>query len=274
MSSGRRRRRTETALHPDTVDFAQRVSANGGDVSFRDIQAIDKLFVRPIYRQGLRSQILACNLLVPSPSAAQMLNTMAVKLWHPPGNSSPDVLNNFILSDGSRSGGLNPGSNNSTKFINTQVPGSLLSGSDNHLGYYSLSNNVFSGNREIGQALSTNLELIIDFGANNAFYRPTGTGSGPESVNLVGRDGFVLGSKSTLASTFIARRGTIYGLTNNQSTAEINSNNVTVIRGAFNNFSSRPCAGYSLGFYIPPSLQAEFNRIWEQMCNYFGRVIS
>lgn len=259
----------EEELHRDTVDYGRRIR-RVSSTSNADLKAIDRLFVRPMYRTGLRQYLVDLSLVVGS-----TLSGAAVKLWYPSGSPSSITFTNVVEGDYSRTGGINPGDPNSTKTASSGVLASTLSNTDTHIAYYALATSA-GGNsgREIqNQNFNAgSLELIITFsgGSIGSYLRIGGVNTVIENVNPSAVTGLFIGSKIG-TDGYISRQGSIYA-TNNASTpgSPLTATEITIFSAVVG--SIRPCVGYSFGRGIPSNLQNAYWQIWQQTMQYFGRA--
>ena len=123
MSPRLLRPRASGATHPEALDWATRVTANGGTVSSTTLAAVSKFCV-DIQAAGLRDRFYRLNLFCGGDlSAALVPLYRAPALSDSPTGNAIDTNNGpFVSGDYTEtgtSGGLNPGSSNSTKYLDT-----------------------------------------------------------------------------------------------------------------------------------------------------------
>jgi hypothetical protein len=273
MSSARRRRRTGE-LHPDTANYARRVLANGGEVSFADLRAIDTILVRPSYRLGIRQQILRKNIFL-----GNSLAEAAVSLWFPPTENDKITLFNFTASSYTRLGGLL--SNGTNSYTNTTtIPSMYLSASNGHISYYCLTNNDTSlpiidlGSRSGG--LHFNLFNGFNFRSFDSFNPDA---SGRLSVTSEGprTDGHFLGSRISATDSRRYRRGIQSGVLTTLNTtlpptvpAFLGARNVD---GSVFGISNRAYCDFEIGFGLTPTQAVAWYEQIQQFQRYMGRAV-
>lgn len=118
-----RPRASGSVLHPDASDWITRVTANGGSASSTTLAAVST-FCAAIQAAGIRDRFYRLNLFCGSNLSAAL-----VPLYRAPslvdsqtGNTIDENNGPFVSGDYAEtgsSGGLNPGSSNSTKYLNT-----------------------------------------------------------------------------------------------------------------------------------------------------------
>lgn len=129
--SGRllRPRASGTAVHPEAVDWATRVTANGGTVSTNTLAAVSK-FCADIEAAGLRDRFYRLNLFCGNTDGS--LNAVRTPLYRGPSLSAAQVGNstdtnvNFAQGDYAENVGLTPGISNATKYLDTGLSPELL----------------------------------------------------------------------------------------------------------------------------------------------------
>jgi hypothetical protein len=126
----RQRRKIPTEFLPETIDFLNRIAANGGTISNNSMILADN-FVRGLFNNGLWHKMLEIGLFI-----GGNLNAALVKLKYPGGGQSTLANNNFVAGDyveTGASGGLL--GNGSTKFLNTGTT-PAQSGPAGHAAFY------------------------------------------------------------------------------------------------------------------------------------------
>lgn len=270
--SGRRRRRTETPLHPDTRDYAARVAANGGSVSTADLRAIDTILVRPAYALGIRQQILRKNIFLGS-----SLAEAAVSLWFPPSESDKITLINVISGNYSRTGGLQfNGTNSYTNCIT--VPSNYLNNATGYLSYYSLTNNSNSlsiVDLSARSAAGSDFNLFSGFNVD-AFDCFSSSGSRVLAAETR-TDGWIVGSRVSTVDSRRYRNGTQSGFQSNANTT--NPPGVPGFLGAYNNnntpqfFSNRAYSDFEIGYGLTPAQVANWYAQIQLFQQYMGRAV-
>jgi hypothetical protein len=210
------------SIHHEAIDWATRVSANGGTISTTTLRAVSD-FCAAIDGGGLRDRFVRLN-----PFAGGNLSGALVPLYRSTsfegtviGNAT-DTNNNFVSGDYTETGtqaGL--AGNGTTKFLATGVLPTTLSLGDNHLSVYSTKANtvtafaaavglfVASGGAEIGlYYCQANIATAAYYAENNgsggfvvsAANNPTGHLLGA-ATSTTSRQAFVNGTQSGSTAT-------------------------------------------------------------------------
>src|SRR5436190_1859601 len=196
----------------ETLQYADRIAANGGSISQGSLVAIDN-FVRACQVAGIWSKFIEVG-----PFAGSNLNAAMVKLVYQLAAGSVLTNSSFVSGDyvetGANGGLLGDG----TKFLNTNVQASTLP-DNGHYSFYLREDNSSGGNRSlIGGldasnqywmgALTPGVDVDLRYGAlttitysgtfNKGFY--TGVREASNSLSYY-RDGALLASSSTVTGT-------------------------------------------------------------------------
>jgi hypothetical protein len=124
----------------ETLQFADRIAANGGSITQASLVAIDT-FVRACQIAGIWSKFIEVG-----PFAGSNLNAAMVKLVYQPAAGSVLTNSNFVAGDyveTGANGGLN---NDGTKFLNTNVQATTLP-DNGHYSFYLREDIVSGGNK-------------------------------------------------------------------------------------------------------------------------------
>lgn len=132
---------------PETLQYADRVAANGGSITQASLVAIDN-FIRECQAAGIWEKFIEVG-----PFAGLNLNAAMVKLVYQPAAGSVLTNSNFVASDYAETG-ANAGLNgDGTKFLNTNVLGNSLP-DNGHLSFYLRDDISSGGNKALIGALN------------------------------------------------------------------------------------------------------------------------
>jgi hypothetical protein len=135
MSPRLLRPRASGATHPDALDWATRVTTNGGTFTSNTLAAVST-FCASIERAGIRDRFYRLNLFCGDQLAAALVplyraesSTASVR-----GNAT-DTNNNFVAADFNNTGSASGLAGNGTsKFLNTGVNANSVTASNCHMG--------------------------------------------------------------------------------------------------------------------------------------------
>jgi hypothetical protein len=113
----------------ETLDYADRIAANGGSISQATLIAIDN-FVRACVLAGIWSKFIEVG-----PFAGSNLNAAMVKLVYQPAAGGVLTNSNFLSSDYVETGSNGGLAGDGTKYLNTNVQASTLP-DNGHLSFY------------------------------------------------------------------------------------------------------------------------------------------
>lgn len=216
-------------LHPDTFNYLDRVRQAGGSVPEYGVSAHNR-FINRLIDAGLWQKIKQGNGLILT-LATTDFNGLFVPLIAPTGVTPTNV--NFVAGDYAPNTGLNPGSTNSTKYIdfgyNLQT---WLSNNSFSASFYCLDNiqavnnprndgyptcigaRVASGNQEIS------MTLWSYSGDNNSYYFGLGGLSGAVTTVVGASSGLNSLSRTSTTDLRAYRNGSQVGSTNTSSISE------------------------------------------------------
>lgn len=135
--------------NPETIDYRNRVLANGGTISDASIDAIEK------FVQDCKNALIWDRLLEVAPFAGGNLNAAMVKLIYPGGVSGVITNVNFVSGDYSEtgaSGGLL--GDGATKYLNTGFNAQTYLPDNAHMSFYLRDDVGAAGNRSMVGTLS------------------------------------------------------------------------------------------------------------------------
>lgn len=248
-------------LDPDSYAHYQQIILNNGSISANSLNFVD-LLIKGLKADGIWDLIIDAGVF-----AGNNLATSLIKIKSPFG--VPRILSNngFIEADFVENAGLDPGSTNTTKFLDTGVSEAFINPYDSHLSFYSRTANGRGIDREIGTAQDDSLQLIIGFGGTAGYYRSFANNTGIEgTAAIVGTQGFFLGTKTSSTNAAYYKNGVAIATT---TTADTNANafgsdsTISVFRAnKAQNSSSKVCAYYSIGRgFTAAQALAYYNRI-------------
>jgi hypothetical protein len=194
-----------TTPHADTLAFYKRIVANGGSVSWTDLDIIEASFVLPIYEQNLRSLILESWIPVGNNLAA-----VSTKLWHPSTVQGRVTLVNFVEGDYTRSLGLT--GDGSSKYGRTGfIPSGNLAANSITIALYTKAETSAAQMDLYAQSSSTSaLGLITKWSDGKAYWDCNNTAAGAGRLSTSSTTllpGFKLGTRTTATNTRIHRNG-------------------------------------------------------------------
>jgi hypothetical protein len=192
--------------HADTVAFYKRIVANGGSVSWTDLDIIETNFILPIHSQNLRSLILESWIPIGNNLAA-----VGTKLWHLSAGQDKLTLINFVEGDYARSQGLT--GDGSSKYAKTGlVPSGNLAANSITIALYTKVETPASQMDLYTQSSSTSaLGLIIKWSDGKAYWDSNNSTAGAGRISTTSTTllpGFKLGTRTTATNTRIHRNGT------------------------------------------------------------------
>jgi hypothetical protein len=259
------------ALHHEAIDWATRVSSNGGTISTTVLRAVSD-FCAAADRGAFRASIYRLN-----PFAGGNLSGALVPLYRGPtfggtafGNAT-DTNVNFVSADYSETdatAGLK--GNGTNKYLNTGYPANTLAASSTHMGLGIVTANTLTGSRTgigayNGGALSLSIEMRRSGANENAcVWTRFSTASDTFGQN-VGTSGSALAVGNIVASwPTMYRNGTASGTTattsQNYSAAHplfvfaISSSGVTPL-----NYTDARFSWYSIGATMTATQVAAFS---------------
>jgi hypothetical protein len=148
MSPRLLRPRASGATHPEALDWATRVTANGGTVSSNTLAAVST-FCAAINAAGIRDKFYRLNMFCGDQLAAALVPLyLAESRTASTRGNTTDTNNNFVSGDFNNTGsssGLQ--GNGSTKFLNTGLAANSISGNNAHFGSGLLARTDTSGYR-------------------------------------------------------------------------------------------------------------------------------
>ena len=172
-----RPRASGTAVHPEAVDWASRVTTNGGTVTTNTLAAVSK-FCADIQAAGIRDRFYRLNLFCGNELEAALVPLYrAERLAASVRGNTTDTNNNFVAADFNNTGsssGLK--GNGTTKFLNTGLNANSLTASDSHMGFgLRATQTGASAYKTLGGAFDTStrsFEMSVrrDFPQNNCFF--------------------------------------------------------------------------------------------------------
>jgi hypothetical protein len=231
-----RPRASGTAVHPEALDWATRVTANGGTVSSNTLAAVSTFCTSINAESGLRAAILRLNLFCGNSDAS--LNAVRTPLYLSGsfggttiGNTT-DTNFNFVSGDYQETGsGGGLKGNGSSKYLNTGLNGStaISSGNNCHLSYSGTSLET-SGDRIAAGTFSvvTNGAFIADIYAAYTNGRPVriggpNVGQFPVVTSPGTTEAHYIGTRTSATLLSLYRSGSLFGTnTSSQSTTIAN----------------------------------------------------
>lgn len=220
MSPRLLRPRAGGAFHPDALDWAARVTTNGGSVGSSTLAAVSA-FCRAIDSSGLRDRFFRLNLFCGNSDAS--LNAVRTPLYRGPsrtgtqyGNTT-DVNSGLVEGDYTETGtggGLNGGT---AKHLQTgfQPNAAGISAFDTHMAIYS-SAQITTNANAVGGGPSAAWQLLPFGGLNQIFYRSGGgSNAGLEGAAWSGanRSGLIMAVRSASNASRLYRNGSDLGVT-------------------------------------------------------------
>ena len=220
MSPRLLRPRASGATHPEALDWATRVTANGGTVSSSTLAAVSTFCASIDAASGLRGAILRCNLFCGNSDAS--LNAVRTPLYLSGsfgGSAIGDTIDanfNFVAGDYAETGGSGGLKGDGTsKYLNAGFAySSLASASSTHLSFSGTSLETTSGDRMALGSFefpgNTNSLCILDIqtGGSSRGYRSTSVG--PAQINNAGitAEPHMIGTRTAVNLNRIYRSGT------------------------------------------------------------------
>ena len=224
-------------FNPETLDYRDRVLANGGTLSAPTLDAIEK------FVQDCKNALLWGKLLEVAPFAGSNLNAALVKLVYPAGVSGVITNVNFVSGDytetGASGGLLGDGA---TKYLNTGFNALTYLPENAHLSFYLREDVSAAGNRSAIGALAGSdqywLGSLAPASSVNARLGQTFTAT----LNAALGKGFYLSSRTSSNLITLYKNGAVAGS---------DANTVTHARPNLNLYAFGWNSSGSAGGYLP-----------------------
>jgi hypothetical protein len=214
-----RPRASGTAVHPEAVDWATRVTANGGTVSSNTLAAVSTFCASIALESGLRSAILRLNLFAGNSDAS--LNAVRTPLYLSGslggatiGNTT-DTNFNFVAGDYAETGsGGGLKGDGTSKYLNTGFNySSIPSANSTHLSFSGTSLETTSGDRmalgsfEFPGDLNRLCILDIQTGTSLRGYRSSTVGQAQFNNSGITAEPHMIGTRTSVTLNRVYRSG-------------------------------------------------------------------
>jgi hypothetical protein len=257
-----------TEFLPESLDFFNRIAANGGSVTNSSMTLADT-FVRGLLEAGLWPKLLEVGLFI-----GNNLNAALVKLKYPNGGQGVLVNNNFVAGDYAETG-ANGGllGNGTTKVLRTGTPQTAI-GATGHVSFYLRED--LSGIDDRGLLGAVELPQFFGiFKSSNATDLVNCFGGGVSATYQNVTKGFFCGVRSAPTDLNLFKNGVGLGTTTTAATVANTSNDFAVWamnygascykyldkRGSFYSLGQTLNAPEALQFYnLVQALQAGLGR--------------
>lgn len=260
-------------LHADTIAYQSLITSNGGTITTTHLEVIDTA-IKALYDAGLRSYYLEFN-----PLAGDSLLSAVCKVWYPAGTPDKLILNgSWSGSNYSLTGGLNPGSGNTSRWVETghNLVVNGWTTAQANLSFWSGDNTIIqnSGDFTAGSSAASYIGLQCNYGGtsyvtcwddNNSWI---GWGSAGNPTSCLFQF-----SRTATNSMKMFRNGVQVAASSNQAGTLPDASLKLFIDVYNDKYSSRPCLFYgysSVG--IPDNLQVTNYNIILAMMQGLGRA--
>ena len=258
--------------NPETLDFRDRVVANGGTISEASVDAVEK------FVQDCKNALIWEKLLEVAPFAGTGLNAAMVKLVYPAG--VPGVLTNvnFVSGDYNETG-VNGGllGDGTTKYLNTGFNGQSHLPDNAHMSFYLREDVSVAGNRSMVGVLQGAdqywLGSVTPATAVNTRFGQSVSANLAAGMNR----GFYVGSRTASNQLRLYKNG---GLVASDATSVTHARpNLLVYAFAWNSGGSTaaylPARGsfYSIGHGLDATEAAALNAAVQTLQHNLGRMV-